>query len=121
GWAPVVQWSDRGQVYQMGQHTCVPFDCYEDVLVMDEFNLEEPGAIQLKYYALGVGQVRVGFRGDDLKPEVLELIEKIQLDPEALAEVRETALALEANAYDISPNVYGQTPPAEPMVESPSL
>jgi len=121
GWAPVVQWSDRGQVYQMGQHTCVPFDCYEDVLVMDEFNLKEPGAIQLKYYAPGIGQVRVGFRGDDLQPEILELVERIQLDTDALAEVRETALALEANAYDISPNVYGQTPPAEQMVESPSL
>ena len=121
GWAPVVQWSDRGQVYRMGEHTCVPFNCYEDVLVMDEFTLEEPGAIQLKYYAPGVGQVRVGFRGDDLKPEILELIEKIQLDPEALAEVRETALALEANAYDISPNVYGKTPPAEQRADSPSL
>jgi hypothetical protein len=113
GLAPVVQWTDRGQVYRMGQHTCVPFDCYEDVLIMDEFNLEEPDAIQLKYYAPGVGQVRVGFRGDDLQPEILELVERIQLDPEALAEVREKALELENRAYERSPNVYGQTPPAE--------
>ena len=80
---------------------------------MDEFNLEEPGAIQLKYYAPGVGQVRVGFRGDDLQAEALELVERIQLDPEALAEVREAALALESRAYEISPNVYGRTLPAE--------
>jgi hypothetical protein len=113
GLAPVVQWSDRGQVYRMDQHTCVPFDCFEDVLLMDEFTLEEPGAIQVKYYAPGVGQVRVGFRGNDLKPEILELIERIQLDPAALEEVRDAALALEQRAYDNSPNVYGQTPPAE--------
>jgi hypothetical protein len=113
GLAPVVQWSDRGQVYQMGQHTCVPFDCFEDVLLMDEFTLEEPGAIQVKYYAPGVGQVRVGFRGTDLKPEILELIERSQLDPAALEEVRDAALALEQRAYDNSPNVYGETPPAE--------
>ncbi|MGB3712966.1 MAG: hypothetical protein WA996_00905 [Candidatus Promineifilaceae bacterium] len=113
GWAPVVQWSDRGQVYQMGQHTCVPFDCYEDVLIMDEFNLEEPGAIQLKYYAPGTGQVRVGFRGDDLQPEILELVELLHLDPEALADTRTTALELENHAYERSPNVYGQTPRAE--------
>jgi hypothetical protein len=113
GWAPVVQWSDRGQVYRMEQHTCVPFDCYEDAMIMDEFNLEEPGAIQLKYYAPDVGQVRVGFRGDELQPEVLELIERQKLDPGALSEVQEKALNLEARAYELSPNVYGQTPPIE--------
>lgn len=113
GWAPVVQWSDRGQVYRMDQHTCVPFDCYENVMIMDEFNLEEPGAIQLKYYAPDVGQVRVGFRGDELQPEVLELIERQKLQPEALSQVQEKALNLEARAYEFSPNVYGQTPPME--------
>jgi hypothetical protein len=112
GWAPEVDWSDRGQVYRMDEHTCVPFDCYEDVLMMDEFSLTEPGAIQIKYYAPGVGQVRVGFRGDELKPEILELIEKVELDPEALATIRETALDLEARAYEISPDVYGLTSPS---------
>ncbi|HSG18924.1 MAG TPA: hypothetical protein VLE70_21700, partial [Anaerolineae bacterium] len=59
------------------------------------------------------GQVRVGFRGTDLVPEILELIERQELEPEALEEIREAALALEARAYDISPNVYGKTPPAK--------
>jgi hypothetical protein len=113
GLAPFVQWADRGQVYQMGQRTCVPFDCFEDVLLIDEFTLEEPGAIQVKYYAPGVGQVRVGFRGTDLIPEILELVDRSQLDPEVLEEVRDAALALEQRAYDNSPNVYGKTPPAE--------
>lgn len=118
GWAPMVNWSDRGQVYQMDKQTCVPFDCYEDVLIMDEFSQAEPGAFQLKYYARGVGQVRVGWRGNDQTQETLELVDLVQLDAEALAEVREKALNLEARAYDISPNVYGQTPPAEQMIET---
>ena len=80
---------------------------------MDEFTLEEPGAIQVKYYAPGVGQVRVGFRGTDLVPEILELVDRSQLDSEALEEIRDAALALEQRAYDNSPNVYGQTSPAE--------
>jgi uncharacterized protein YbaA (DUF1428 family) len=113
GFAPVVQWADRGQVYRVDQRTCVPFDCFDDVLIMDEFTLEEPGAIQLKYYAPGVGQVRVGFRGTDLVPEILELVDRSELDQEDLAEVREAALALEQRAYDVSPNVYGETPRAE--------
>ncbi len=113
GLSTSVGWTDRGQVYRMNQRTCVPFDCYDDAMIMDEFNVEEPGAIQLKYYAPGVGQIRVGFRGDDLQPEILELIERVELDEGALVEAREAALALEAHAYEVSPNVYGQTSPAE--------
>jgi hypothetical protein len=37
----------------------------------------------------------------------------LELDSDALTEVREAALALEGRAYDNSPNVYGKTPPAE--------
>ena len=110
GWAPVVQWSDRGQVYRMGQHTCVPFDCFEDVLIMDEFNLEEPGAIQLKYYAPETGLVRVGFRGEDIQPEILELVEMADLDQQSLAEAREAALKLEERSYQLRNDVFGETP-----------
>ena len=49
GWGPAVDWTDRGQVDQMGQKTCVPKDCYEDVLVVAETSQSEPDAQQLKY------------------------------------------------------------------------
>ncbi len=113
GFAPVPQWSDRGQVYRMGEHNCVPFDCFEEVMIMDEFNLEEPGAIQLKYYAPDVGQIRVGFRGNDAKPEILELVDWKQLDTNALTEVRDAALALEERAHKDHLDVFGETPLAE--------
>lgn len=117
GWGPAVEWTDRGQVSQMGQQTCVPVDCYEDVLVIEEFNPEEPNAFQLKYYAPGVGLVRVGWRGKDATREELGLVKHARLDPQALAEVRAEALALEQHAYEISQNVYAYTPPAERLTD----
>jgi hypothetical protein len=113
GWGPAVSWTDRAQVYQMGRRTCVPAGCYEDVLVMEEFSQEEPDAFQLKYYARGVGNVRVGWRGEDPTKETLKLVEIVGLSPAALAEVRAEALALEKRAYRITEDVYGGTPPAE--------
>ena len=113
GWAPAVGWTDRGQVDQMGQETCVPADCYEDTLVIAETSQAEPDAVQLKYFARGVGNVRVSWRGADETQEELELVEVVQLDPEALAEVRAGALELEKSAYEISKDVYVYTSPAE--------
>jgi hypothetical protein len=113
GWGPAVNWTDRAQVYRMGQRTCVPVDCYEDVLVIEEFSREEPDAFQLKYYAPGVGNVRVGWRGDDPSKETLKLTKLVQLGPDGLAQVRAEALRLERRAYEISTEVYARTPPAE--------
>jgi hypothetical protein len=61
---PPVDFDDRARVYKMNQQTCVPVDCYENVLVSEEFNPSEPGSYQLKYYAPDVGNVRVGWRGE---------------------------------------------------------
>lgn len=113
GWAPAVDFTDRGQVAEVGQQNCVPLDCYEDVLVIEEFSQSEPDAFQLKYYAPGVGNIRVGWKGEDASREVLELIEMIQLSPEEMEAVRDQALELEQRAYEISKEVYDQTSPAE--------
>ena len=113
GLAPKVDWFDRGKVLKVGEQTCVPVDCYDNVLVIDEFTLAEPGAHQLKYYAPGVGNVRVGWSGDDPSQETLELVEAANLSAEDLGRVREEALKLEKNAYRISKGVYGRTPPLE--------
>jgi len=120
GWGPAVDFRDRGQVSQIGQETCVPFGCHQDALVIDEFTLAEPNAIQLKYYARGVGNVRVGWKGDDATKETLELVNVVQLSPEALAEVRRQALELEQHAYEISKDVYTHTQPAEGPATAPA-
>lgn len=114
GWGPAVEWTDRGQVDQMGQHTCVAKGCYDDVLIIAETSAGEPDAQQLKYYARGTGNVRVGWRGSGEKTqETLELVRVEQLDAAALAAVRAEALKLEQSGYRHSPTVYAHTPPAE--------
>lgn len=115
GYAPApLYWDDRARVYKMGERTCVPVDCYENVLVMEEFERRKAGAFQLKYYAPDVGGVRVGWRGPKEKEkESLVLVDLRQLTPDGMATVRKKALALERRAYEISKDVYGQTEPSE--------
>jgi hypothetical protein len=100
----------------VGQNTCVPVKCYEDVLVIEEFEKGEPGAYQLKYYAPGVGDVRVGWRGaEEEEKERLELVEDVRLSPQALAKARADALKLEKHAYEIKEH-YRKTQPAKPTL-----
>jgi hypothetical protein len=113
GWGPAVEWSDYGQVDEMGAETCVSVDCYTDVLVIAESSLGEVDAYQLKYYAPKVGEVRVGWRGEDASQEELELIELVQLSPEEMEDVRAMALELEEHAFAVSSEVYGKTSPSE--------
>jgi len=113
GWGPAVEWSDYGNIQKMGQETCVPLDCYKDVMVIAESSLKEVGAAQFKYYVSGVGEIRVNWGGQDATQEALTLVEHAQLSPEGLAEIRAEALALEKHAYEVSPEVYGQTAPME--------
>lgn len=120
GWGPAVEWSDYGQVDQVGQETCVPVDCYKDVLVMAESSLGETDAYQLKYYARGVGEIRVGWKGADEAQEELELVEFLNLSPEQMAEVRAEALEVEKHAYEVS-NVYKQTSPLEYPEGTPAI
>jgi hypothetical protein len=111
---PPVDFTDRARVYKTHQKTCTPVECYQNVLVTEEFNPDEPGASQLKYYALGVGNVRVGWRGEkEEEKETLELVDHNHLDPEALAKVRSKALEMDGRAYERSSEVYRETPPAE--------
>jgi hypothetical protein len=114
GWGPEINWNDRARPYQVDQKTCVPVDCYEDVVVIGEFNPDEPGAQQLKYYAPGVGVVRVGWRGaNEEEQEVLVLVDLAQLAPKRLTEIDQQVLEQEGRAYQYSPEVYGQTAPIE--------
>lgn len=110
GYAPApFNWTDRGRVYQVGQKIKVPAGSYSDVLVIEEFDASHPGAFQLKYYARGVGNIRVGSRGRKAgSREDLELVRVGMLSPQDLAEVRATALDLEKRA-----SMYPAQPPLE--------
>ena len=94
----------------MGEEVCVELDCYE-VLVIAESSLGEENIFQIKSYAKGVGNVHVDFRGDDATQEKLEAVEFGPISASELERYRALALAMEAHAYEISPDVYGTTPP----------
>ena len=111
GWAPSVEFTDRGQVSQMDQDVCVPTDCYKGVVIIDETSKAEPDAHQFKYYAPGIGNIKVGWAGEDETKEKLELVDVKQLSADELAEAHADALKEEQHAYEVSKDVYGATPP----------
>ena len=115
GWGPDVGWMDRARIFETGSATCVPAGCYDDVLITAEYNPDEPDAYQLKYYAPGIGPVRVGWAGTlEKDQEVLELVTITMLTEEESAKVRQTVLDMEKRAYELIKDVYGTTEPAKP-------
>jgi hypothetical protein len=106
-------WTDRGRVHQMGLKATVPIGSFDDVLVIEESDAEEPESRQLKFYARGVGNIRVGYDGDMVNQELLELTKVIKLDEQRLADAREEALNLDARARERSKEVYVHSGPLE--------
>jgi hypothetical protein len=108
---PPLNRTDRGKVDQTGQSNCVPAGCHKDVVVIAESSAKEgsDSAAQLKFYAPGVGYIRMAWRGNPEKArEMLELAEIVQLAAADLVKANEAALQLEKRAY-----AYSRTAPAE--------
>src|SRR4029450_4913972 len=113
-WSPDIDFLDCAKVSKMQQRTCAPVGCYENVLIVDERSpLEPESGHQLKYYAPGVGNVRIGFI-DDPEGEALVLAKAPKLSPDEMAKARQDALKMEHHANKTS-KLYRQTPPLEPM------
>ncbi len=111
GLGPEVGWSDFSRLDAAGISDCVLTGCYTDVDRFAESSLDEEGIFQLKSYARGVGEIRVGWRGESDSVEELELKSTAVVRGAALAKFDDMALALEAHAYQISRDVYGKTEP----------
>ncbi|HEV8622899.1 MAG TPA: hypothetical protein VG034_00460 [Acidimicrobiia bacterium] len=113
GYAPEIQFEDKARVSKEHQHTCVPAGCYDDVLVVDEWNpLEQPDdGHQFKFHAPGVGVVRIEARGG-VEQETLVLTKLRHLSGKELAEARQRALELDQHAYKVAKDVYRGTSPA---------
>ncbi|HYZ33832.1 MAG TPA: hypothetical protein VE684_16305 [Crenalkalicoccus sp.] len=111
---PPFNWTDRGRVRRVGERTTVPAGRFENVLLIEEWDAEAIGGSQFKYYAEGVGFVRVDWGGNDPTKEVLELVKLVRLGPDEMAEVRAAARKMEERAY-----VYAGTKPAEPGNREP--
>jgi hypothetical protein len=119
GLAPAIEFKDCATVFQTGQYVCVPTGCYDHVLVTDEFAPNDPGGgHHRKFYAPGVGVVRIDAIGDS-SPEVLHLTTLKHQCPAGVAKTRAKALALDAHGYQVSPKVYGRTPRAQQTLQAP--
>ena len=112
GLAPAVEYADRAKIRETLEESCVAVGCYPDVLVTEEWDAADPAARQLKYYAGGVGNFRVGWTGRDEEQEVLSLVNLTRLNSQALAAASTEALRLERFAYRASKELYGRTAPA---------
>ncbi|HEY9354691.1 MAG TPA: hypothetical protein VIQ52_00120 [Arthrobacter sp.] len=113
-YAPKVDFLDCGSVFQKNQHVCVPTGCYDDVLVIDEYNpLEPPEAgHQRKFYSAGTGLVKVTAVGGP-EQEFMDLVEVKKLGAAQFAAVNAEALEQDERGYTVSRSVYAKTPRAQ--------
>jgi hypothetical protein len=110
GRIPAIDFYDVARIKRVGAATCVQSRCYRQVLVVNEWSPgDRRGGLQIKYYAPGVGLVRVGAHGGDSR-EFLGLHAARRLSRSELGEVRSAVLAMERRAYRIS-KVYRTTTP----------
>jgi hypothetical protein len=113
GRAPAVDFFDCGKVAKTHQHVCVPVGCFNEVLVIDEWApLDPEGGHQLKYYAPGVGSIKVAAAGG-VNAEVLTLASKSTLNAAALAKIRDAVIAQDRRGYRVAKSVYAHTPPVK--------
>jgi CzcA family heavy metal efflux pump len=113
GNAPKIGFGDTAKVKQLGQRACVPGRCYPNALVIDETNpLEPDNGHQLKYYAAGIGNVKVVPKGGDEK-EILVLTKVRKLSAGAMARARKAALVLDRRGSRTLRKLYGRTPAAQ--------
>jgi hypothetical protein len=106
-----IEFYDVSQVVSAHRVTCLGSRCLRRVLMVDEWSPGNPaGGHQIKYYAPGIGLVRVGARGGDSR-EYLRLAAVQHLSQSALARARAEALAMDRRAYRVS-KIYRVTRPA---------
>src|SRR5262249_5980297 len=99
GRVPAIEFYDISQVVSGHRVTCLGSRCLRRVLVIDEWSPHDPaGGHQIKYYAPGIGLVRVGAHGGDSR-EYLRLVTGRHLSRPALAGARAAALAMRRRAY----------------------
>ena len=103
---------DVAKVMQVGARRCVPFRCFNDVLIVREGKISAPDN-EFKYYARDVGQIDNVPRGDSVHQDVERLINLTMLSPKGLAETSAEALRLDHHAAKTSPAIFGKATPAK--------
>jgi hypothetical protein len=97
---------DAAQVERMQREQCVPFDCFQNVLVVREGKRTALDN-EFKYYAFGVGQIRNEPRSESRHEDIEWLINITTLTPKGLAEASAEALEIDRTAAEDAPEVFG--------------
>jgi hypothetical protein len=71
---------DKGKVVATGETVTVPYGTFEDVLVTEDINPFEPGKVEQKFYAPGIGLILAEYvQGGDERIELIEVRTEIPL------------------------------------------
>jgi hypothetical protein len=112
GFIPSIQFADLASIVGFVPEVCVKAGCFHNVLQIRETNTFASGeGFQMKYYAPGIGNIRIDFLGG-AEEERLELVKIKHLGADGLAKSRRAAQRLDRRAYRVAPDVYGDTPVA---------
>lgn len=109
---PDAEQGDIGEVIKVGARRCVPFKCFNDVLIVREGKASAPDN-EFKYYARDVGQIDNVPRSASVHKDVEQLINLTQLSPKALREASAEALRLDHHAVKTAPSVFGKLTPGK--------
>jgi hypothetical protein len=109
GMPPYVQAQEPGndpdvaRVDRIAASKCVPYKCYENVLVVEEGGSED------KYFAREVGEIGLSPRESGGDEEVEELVNLTRLGARGLAELSAEARRLDRHAAQTVPDVFASS------------
>jgi hypothetical protein len=113
GFARSIEFFDVARVHATGLRTCTPAGCFTKVMRTNETSpLDPAGGTQTKFYAPGVGLVRIGALGGDSQ-ERLTLRSMRHLTASQLSSVDDQVRRLDQRGHRTS-NVYARTAPVRP-------
>ncbi|MGH2943468.1 MAG: hypothetical protein ACRDLN_11925 [Solirubrobacteraceae bacterium] len=98
---------DVAEVARIEASKCVPYKCYENVLVVVE------GGSENKYFAREVGEIGLAPRESGGDEEVEELVNYTRLSARGLAELSAEARRLDRHAAQTVPDVFAASKAAE--------
>lgn len=99
---------DAAEFLRMQKRECVPFRCFDNVLVIREGKRSALDN-EFKYYADGVGQIRNEPRGSSRHEDIERLVNVTKLSPEGLTEMSNEALRIDRQAAKEMPELFGSS------------
>jgi hypothetical protein len=111
GRSPDIEFFDKARVAKTNQqNVCVPVDCYDGVLVVDEWDptAQPEDGHQFKYHAPGVGVVKIVGKGG-VEQETLVLTKLRTLTDDQMDAARDRVIQLDKRAHTMAADVYAGT------------